>query len=42
MPQPQCEARSPGGGGNSHMKLTGIYIVSLRGVNFGLGYTLSR
>lgn len=31
-----------GGGGNSHMKLTGIYIVSLRGVNFGLGYTLSR
>lgn len=33
---------APGGGGNSHMKLTGIYIVSLRGVNFGLGYTLSR
>ena len=25
----------PGGGGNSHMKQTGMLIVSLRGVNFG-------
>ena len=25
----------PGGGGDSHMKQTGMLIVSLRGVNFG-------
>ncbi len=26
----------PGGGGDSHMKVTGMLVVSLRGVNFGL------
>ena len=26
---------SPGGGGDSHMKQTGMLVVSLRGVNFG-------
>ena len=25
----------PGGGGDSHMKQTGMLVVSLRGVNFG-------
>ena len=27
---------SPGGGGDSHLKQTGMLVVSLRGVNFGL------
>ena len=26
---------TPGGGGDSHMKQTGMLVVSLRGVNFG-------
>ena len=26
---------NPGGGGDSHMKQTGMLVVSLRGVNFG-------
>ena len=28
-------AATPGGGGDSHMKQTGMLVVSLRGVNFG-------
>ena len=27
--------KTPGGGGDSHMKQTGMLVVSLRGVNFG-------
>ena len=28
-------SKIPGGGGDSHMKQTGMLVVSLRGVNFG-------
>ena len=31
----QCHRPGGGGGGGSHMKQTGMLVVSLRGVNFG-------
>ena len=46
LPNSEIEARVPpggGGGGTPHMKLVGMLVVSLRGVNFGfwshLGYS---
>ena len=30
-----CKMPGGGGGGDSHMKQTGMLVVSLRGVNFG-------
>ena len=37
LPNSEIEARVPpgGGGGTPHMKLVGMLVVSLRGVNFG-------
>ena len=31
----EADCNQPGGGGDSHMKQTGMLVVSLRGVNFG-------
>ena len=33
-------AHEPGGGGDFHMKQTGMLVVSLRGANFGFGSRL--
>ena len=37
LPNSEIEARVPrgGGGGTPHMKVVGMLVVSLRGVNFG-------
>ena len=35
LPKSEIEARVPRGGGTPHMKVVGMLVVSLRGVNFG-------
>ena len=40
LPHHESHAFKSPGGGDSHMKQTGMLVVSLRGVNFGFGSRL--